>query len=272
MDLKPLPFRSTLQRYQKQAEDLLESHRSRDSQATRLFHENHPRYLDSKILWLPRNLADSEIQNTALDLGDARLALARWYSFQNWTALAEYVEEVIQDSPVFHFESAVEAVISGDLPAFAIVASGTSGPGSGAIDAGHAFRPSGASRHASSLRGRQWRGGLPPKDAKKRARNSDRLAPGRRRGRRAGELVWSSVHDHEPARLKLPPGECRRAGGTRRDPARFRRRHRRKRYEEVGGAADDGPCVWISGRRPNTREARRSRGPYRRGGRFGVPR
>src|SRR5262249_36876263 len=117
MDLKPLPFRSTLQRYQKQAEDLLESHRSRDSQATRLFHENHPRYLDSKILWLPRNLADSEIQNTALDLGDARLALARWYSFQNWTALAEYVEEVIQDSPVFHFESAVEAVISGDLPA-----------------------------------------------------------------------------------------------------------------------------------------------------------
>jgi ankyrin repeat protein len=116
MDLKPLPFRSALEQYQKQAEKLLDAHRSGDSEAIRVIHENHPRFLDAKIPWLPKNLSDSEIQNAALELGDAQLTIARWYSFQNWCALAEYVEAVTRDdSPVFRFESAVEAVITGDL-------------------------------------------------------------------------------------------------------------------------------------------------------------
>ncbi len=116
MDLKPLPFRSTLQKYRQQAEQLLEAHRSGDSQAIRMIHENHPRFLDSKITWLPKDLSDSEIQSAALDLADAQLSIARWYSFRDWPALAEYVEAVTRDgSPVCQFESAVEAVISGDL-------------------------------------------------------------------------------------------------------------------------------------------------------------
>ncbi|MBI3682861.1 MAG: ankyrin repeat domain-containing protein [Acidobacteria bacterium] len=116
MDLKPLPFRSNLEQYQRQAEDLLDAHRSGDSEAIRVIHENHPRFLDSKIPWLPKNLPDSEIQSAALSLADAQLAIARWYSFQSWPALAEYVEAVTRDgSPVFQFESAVEAVITGDL-------------------------------------------------------------------------------------------------------------------------------------------------------------
>jgi ankyrin repeat protein len=116
MDLKPLPFRSTLEQYQEQAEELLEAHRSGDSQAIRVMHENHPRFLDSKIPWLPKNLSASEIRSAALELADAQLIIARWYSFQSWPALAEYVEAVTRDgSPVFQFESAVEAVITGDL-------------------------------------------------------------------------------------------------------------------------------------------------------------
>jgi ankyrin repeat protein len=115
MDLKPLPFGSTLEQYQKQAEELLEGQRSGDSQAIGVIHKNHPRFLDSKIPWLPRNLPDSEIQSAALDLADAQLTIARWYSFQDWPALAEYVDAVTREgSPVFHFESAVEAVITGD--------------------------------------------------------------------------------------------------------------------------------------------------------------
>ena len=118
MDFKPLPFRSTLDQYQKQAEELLAAHRAGDSQAIRIFHEKHPRFLDAKIPWLPRNIPDNEIQNAALDLSDAQLAIARAYDFQNWLALAEHVAAVTQnDSPVFHFESAVEAVIDGDAAA-----------------------------------------------------------------------------------------------------------------------------------------------------------
>jgi ankyrin repeat protein len=118
MDFNPLPFRSTVDQYQNQAEELLAAHRMGDPEAIRLFHEKHPRFLDSKILWLPRNLPDSEIRNSALDLADAQLAIARSYDFQNWPALAEYVAAVTQvNSPVFQFESAVEAVINGEAAA-----------------------------------------------------------------------------------------------------------------------------------------------------------
>ncbi len=100
MDLKPLPFRASLEQYQKQAEELLDAYRSGDSQAILLIHENYPRFLDS-----------------ALELADAQLTVARRYSFRSWPALAEYVAVPQDGSPVFHFESAVEAVITGDLSA-----------------------------------------------------------------------------------------------------------------------------------------------------------
>jgi hypothetical protein len=116
MELNPLPFRATVEQYQKQADELLAAHRSGDSQAIRVIHQNHPRFLDSKIPWLPKSLPDSEIQSAALELADAQLTIARWYSFQSWPALVEHVEAVTRDgSPVFQFESAVEAVITGEL-------------------------------------------------------------------------------------------------------------------------------------------------------------
>ncbi len=117
MDLQPLPFRSTLEQYQRQAEELLEAHRSGDSQAIRVIHEKHPRFLDTKIPWLPKNLSDSEIRSAVFDMDEARVTLARWYDFRDWAALGEYVQEVARDGPVFQFESAVEAVITGDLAA-----------------------------------------------------------------------------------------------------------------------------------------------------------
>lgn len=118
MDLKPLPFDSALEHYQEQAEQLLEAHRLGDFEAIRIIHKNHPRFLDSTIKWLPRDLSDAEIQGAPFDLADAELALARSYSFQSWPALTDYVAAVTRDgSPVFQFESAVEAVIGGDLPA-----------------------------------------------------------------------------------------------------------------------------------------------------------
>lgn len=44
--------------------------------------------------------------------------LARRYDFESWPALVEWVEAVTrEDSPISKFESAVEAVITGDVPA-----------------------------------------------------------------------------------------------------------------------------------------------------------
>jgi ankyrin repeat protein len=113
--MKPLPFRAPLDDYERQARDLLEGHRTGDAIAIRVIQENHPRFLDETIKWRPKFLSSEDIQKAPFDLDDARLALARWYTFADWTALTEYVDAVAVDGPVFRFESAVEAVVNGDL-------------------------------------------------------------------------------------------------------------------------------------------------------------
>lgn len=116
MHPEPLPLLSPLEHYEKQAAELLAAIRAGDASAIETFHHNHPRFLDSKITWLPKNLADSEIQGADLDIADAQLGLARAYSFLDWAALTRHVREVTEaGSPVFRFESAAEAVVTGDL-------------------------------------------------------------------------------------------------------------------------------------------------------------
>ena len=86
----PLPFPSPLEDFERQAADLLAGGRSADPDATHT---------------VPR------------DLADAQLALARAYSFRDWPSLTAWVEEVARpNSAVARFESAVEAVITGDMP------------------------------------------------------------------------------------------------------------------------------------------------------------
>jgi ankyrin repeat protein len=116
MNLDRLPFRSSLEQYQNQARELLETFSAGDPEAIRFFHQNHPQFRHAKIAWLPREMPESEIRSAAFDLAGAQLAVARWYDFQSWQTLAEYADAVTRDgSPVFHFESAVEAVINGEL-------------------------------------------------------------------------------------------------------------------------------------------------------------
>jgi len=57
-------------RRKEQAEELLAAHAAGDSEALRVIHEKHPRFLDAKIPWLPKNLPDSEIRNAAFELSD----------------------------------------------------------------------------------------------------------------------------------------------------------------------------------------------------------
>jgi ankyrin repeat protein len=116
MKITPLPFRAPLVAYERQADDLLRGWNQHDRDAVEIVRRKHPRFLDETIKWLPKNLSDEDLRRATLDGADARLALARWYDFADWPRLAEYVDAVTQDdSPVCRFESAVEAVISGDL-------------------------------------------------------------------------------------------------------------------------------------------------------------
>jgi ankyrin repeat protein len=117
MELKAVPFRSPLSAYEEQAVSLLAGHRDADPAAIDLFHRRHPSFLDEKIKWRPKFIPDSEIRDAALSLDDARLTIARYYEFPDWPSLAAYVEAISQDGPLFEFESAVEAVVNGDLPA-----------------------------------------------------------------------------------------------------------------------------------------------------------
>ncbi len=117
MDLQPVPFRSPLAAYERQAQSLLAGHRAADPASLDLFHRKHPRFLDEKIKWRPKFIPDSDIRDASLSLNDARLAIARHYDVLDWPSLAAHVEAVSQEGPVFEFESAVEAVINGDLGA-----------------------------------------------------------------------------------------------------------------------------------------------------------
>lgn len=113
--MTPLPFRSSLAAYEQQAQELLDAWKTGDPAAIQLVRENHPRFLDENIPWLPKDLSESELRSATLEPADTQLAIAHWYSFESWPRLAEWVEAVAQeDSPVSKFESAVEAVITGD--------------------------------------------------------------------------------------------------------------------------------------------------------------
>jgi ankyrin repeat protein len=115
MDLSPVSFRSPLVAYEDQAESLLIAQRAGDPAALDFLHRNHPRFLDEKIKWLPKAIPDSEIRDADLSLEDARLAIARAHDFLDWPSLAAFVEAVSQAGPVFTFESAVQAVVDGEL-------------------------------------------------------------------------------------------------------------------------------------------------------------
>ena len=115
MDLRPVPFRSPLSAYEDQSIALFAGHRAADSAAIDLFHRKHPRFLDEKIKWRPKFIPDSEIRDAALSIDDARLTIARYYDFLDWPSLAAHVEAVSKPGPVFEFESAIEAVIHGEV-------------------------------------------------------------------------------------------------------------------------------------------------------------
>lgn len=100
-----LAFRATRDEYQREAEALFQALNSRDAAAGWRFKWEHPRFRGKTI---------DAVKASTLDLGDAQLVIAREYGFDGWADLVAFSEAATVDGPVARFESAVEAVVSGD--------------------------------------------------------------------------------------------------------------------------------------------------------------
>jgi hypothetical protein len=116
MGIAPLPFRAGLEQYEKQAADLVKAYRSDAPEAMHCIGQLHPRLRGRAGTNDRNNVTDAEIRKAGVALADAQGVVARWYGFENWPALAEFVEAGTQErSSVWQFESAVEAIITGDV-------------------------------------------------------------------------------------------------------------------------------------------------------------
>jgi len=104
---RPLDIRAVAD-YERQAETLLSALKSGDNDAAWRFKWEHPRFGGKTVDEVNAATPD-------LDLDDARLVVARQQSFETWRDLAAFVDAVVEPGPVATFETAVEAVVSGDL-------------------------------------------------------------------------------------------------------------------------------------------------------------
>ena len=132
----PLPLRSARQQYEKQAQQLLDARRSGDSAAMRCIRRYHP-YLPGRADTVERDkLTDSEILSATFDLAGARFVVASWYGFESWPKLTDFVAAVTQEgSLVSLFESAVEAIITGDVDTLQMLLRNNPGVGPSTFDA-----------------------------------------------------------------------------------------------------------------------------------------
>src|SRR5262249_45410268 len=59
----------------------------------------------------------ADVRTTPLELADAKAVIAHEYAFASWADLVTFADVIQQDGPVMQFESAVETVVSGNVPA-----------------------------------------------------------------------------------------------------------------------------------------------------------
>ena len=101
-----LLFRSALRQYQQQAQSLFDAVKSGDEDAQWRFKWMHPRFHGKNV---------NDVRAATLKPADARTVVAREYGFASWADLASFADAVKRDGPITLFETAVEAIISGDI-------------------------------------------------------------------------------------------------------------------------------------------------------------
>src|SRR5262245_33735287 len=115
MILQELPIRSGLEQYEKQAKKLISVYKSRDMETMYLIGRFHPR-LPGRANTNDRNkVTEADIQRAGFTVSDAQAVVAGWHGFESWSKLATHVAALARkNSRVLQFESAVEAIITGD--------------------------------------------------------------------------------------------------------------------------------------------------------------
>src|SRR5437016_1510269 len=101
-----LPFSAPIGDYQKEADALFDGLKSGEEAAERRFKWMHPQFRGKSV---------SEVRAATLAPKDARLLVALEHGFENWARLVAFSEAVRQEGPISRFETAVDAVISGDV-------------------------------------------------------------------------------------------------------------------------------------------------------------
>jgi ankyrin repeat protein len=101
-----LPFTATLGDYEREAKDLFDAVKAGDDAALWNFKWLHPHYRGKTV---------SDVKPETLDLDDARLVVAQEYAFYTWYDLGIFSKEVAREGPARKFETAVDAVIAGDV-------------------------------------------------------------------------------------------------------------------------------------------------------------
>ena len=102
----PLPFDASLEAYERQADALLDALRAGNHDAEWCFKWEHPRFRGKSV---------DEVHTARLGPGDARIVVARMYGFATWEHLAAFADAVTHEVSVIRFETAVEAIVSGDV-------------------------------------------------------------------------------------------------------------------------------------------------------------
>jgi ankyrin repeat protein len=122
MYAKELPAHPRLSQYEKLAEDLVSAYSTGDPDALRRIQGHYEvsrpptaQELRERTAQRLRRLRGSENQGSAFALADARDLIADSHGFENWLTLAEYIDAIdAEDSPISRFESAVDAIVTGD--------------------------------------------------------------------------------------------------------------------------------------------------------------
>jgi ankyrin repeat protein len=118
MSTKALPPRPNLEQYKKQAKDLVKAFKSHDSDVVNRLRRHHPRLRGRPDTNDRNNVTEDEIRGVKFSLADAQLIIAREHQFESWPKFAKEVEALNRKgSKTERFEAAVQAIVSGDLPA-----------------------------------------------------------------------------------------------------------------------------------------------------------
>jgi ankyrin repeat protein len=103
---QPLPFTAILPDYQAQAEQVYALLEAGDTEIAWKFKWGHPAFKEKCV---------DAVREATLTLEDAKLVVAHEYHLETWADLAAFAESVQADPAIARFETAVEAVISGDI-------------------------------------------------------------------------------------------------------------------------------------------------------------